>query len=71
MDVPPLSSQVSSLATDIGTVSGGDLQTQINTLGGLVTNAQGKITYLCTTAGLVKGNPLLGLVGLSNLTSCP
>jgi Baculovirus polyhedron envelope protein, PEP, C terminus len=71
VDVPGLSSQVSALATKIGAVGGVDLQTQLNTLNGLVTTAQGRITYLCSTAQLVKGNPLLGLAGLSNVTACP
>ncbi|HVE68041.1 MAG TPA: hypothetical protein VNB64_05610 [Solirubrobacteraceae bacterium] len=71
VDVNALSSQVSTLADSIGTVGPVDLQTQLSALREEFEKSQSDVLYLCSTAGLVTGDPALGILGLSNLTACP
>lgn len=82
LNVPAITAQLASLTSKIGAVGGVDLQTQLNTLSGLLGSVQttlgtatGQLSFLCS-AKLVT-NPLgglislLGLGSLGTITSCP
>jgi hypothetical protein len=73
VNVPALNTQLATLLTNIGGTNASTLTGQIGSLQAALGTAQSQLTFLCTTAGLVKGNPLnlLGITGLSNLTACP
>jgi prefoldin subunit 5 len=71
INVGTLSAQVSALATKVGNVGSTDLQTQVDQANATLAAVQQDLTFLCTSAELVKGNLALGLLGLSNLSACP
>lgn len=71
INVANLNTQLATLLTNIGGTNASGLTSQLVTLQTTLGAATSKLTFLCSTAGLVKGNPLLGLLGLSNLTACP
>jgi hypothetical protein len=69
ISVTGLNTQLATLLGNIGGTDASALTAPLATLQTAVTSATSKLNVLCS-ANLVKGNPLLGLLGLSNLTSC-
>jgi prefoldin subunit 5 len=70
VDVTAVNTQLATLLGNIGGTNASALTAPLATLQTAVSGATSKLNFLCSSAGLVKGNPLLGLLGLSNLTAC-
>ena len=62
INVPGLNTQLATLLGNIGGTNAGTLTGQIGSLQTALGTAQSQLTFLCTTAGLVKGTILGGLL---------
>jgi hypothetical protein len=69
ISVTGLNTQLATLLGNIGGTNASALTGQLSTLQTALGSATSQLNVLCS-ANLVKGNPLLGLLGLSNLTGC-
>jgi len=70
VNVATLNTQLATLLGNIGGTNASVLTGQLGTLQTTLGTATSQLSFLCSSAGLVKGNPLLGILGLSNLTAC-
>ena len=70
IDVTAVNTQLATLLGNIGGTNASALTAPLATLQTAVAGATSKLNFLCSTAGLVKGNLVLGILGLSNLTAC-
>jgi hypothetical protein len=69
VDVTAVNTTLATLLGNIGGTNASALTAPLASLQTAVAGATSKLNVLCS-ANLVKGNPLLGILGLSNLTGC-